>query len=69
MSKELLHKVIDASDRLNEGLMQNELLYSATCNRDDAHLNFGAGHTTDIIKDVLLQLDGIANELREGGDA
>ncbi|SIS86905.1 hypothetical protein [Paracoccus saliphilus] len=69
MSKELIHKVNDAHDRLNEGLMQNELLYDATCNRDNAHLNFGASHTTEIIRDVLRQLDGIANELRQGGDA
>ncbi|RMC35347.1 hypothetical protein [Paracoccus alkanivorans] len=66
MSRELIHKINDTSERLDEALMQGELLHDALvmlC-REYPHLSYGADKITDIIRDVDSQLRAIADEVR-----
>lgn len=67
MSREILDKVNTASDRLNDALMSNELVYHATLFEpaDNPHLNYGANAVSMILRDVMKQLHDLADGIRE----
>lgn len=67
MSREIIHKINDALDRIDAALMQGELLHDAiiATSREYPHLAFGANEITEIIGDVERQLKGIREEMRE----